>query len=574
MANFFICSKRFFSFLLVFLFIGTAGSLQAPANAAAPAGVAIALLPFKVNAARDMGYLRNGIRDMLATRLSANVGARIISNDLVTASLGRSHISDPGVAPAAALKELGRALGADYLVAGSLTALGSSMSLDARIIPMAGDSAPQTFYATAPTENDVLPAINHMAWDISEKVFGKARPGPAVTAGPTPGAAPAELSSFRTAHPDRAFMYPSASAAGTGSGIIRPVGISSRAGFSKSQNVAIRIKAMDVGDVDGDSVADIVMADEDQVYIYHRINNKLKEIGRVAIESNKYLIHGVSVADLNNNGRAEIYVSAADEKKPRSFGLEWNGQKFDHIFTRAPWYLRTLLLDDGRTILIGQQADQTSALSPGIYELQTGAKLQIVRKLRLPGTINLFDFALADLDQDGRAEIITIDQKDRLRVLEPGGRTLWKSDEYFGGTTRYIGEDREDNDTRPGGSNERIYLPSRIIVRDMNQDGRVDVIVNRNPETATRAFRNLKDYPSGTIYCLTWNGMGLSELWRTRKISGYIADYQLLADPDSPDRYELFIGAGIGGNWLDYLASGRSTILFYQLDVALDDKKP
>ena len=327
---------------------------------------------------------------------------------------------------------------------------------------------------------------------------------------------------------------------------------------------------MDIGDVDGDSVVDIVMADQQRVYIYHRINNKLKEIGRVAIKSKKYSIHGVSVADLNNNGRAEIYVSAADEKKPRSFGLEWNGQKFDYIFTKAPWYLRTLLLDDGRTILIGQQAGQSSALRPGIYELRTGAKLEIVRKLRLPGTVNLFDFALADLDEDGRAEIITIDQKDRLRVLEPGGRTLWKSDEYFGGTTRYIGEDREDNDTRPGGSNERVYLPSRIIVRDMNRDGRVDVIVNRNPETATRAFRNLKNYPSGAIYCLTWNGMGLSELWRTRKISGYIADYQLLVDPNSPDRYELFIGAGIGGDWLDYQAGGRSTILFYQLDVAPD----
>ncbi len=68
---------------------------------------------------------------------------------------------------------------------------------------------------------------------------------------------------------------------------------------------------MAVGDVDGDGKMDVVMADRQTVTIYHLNNNRLNEFASTKLFP-RYKIHAVNVADLNNNGKAEIYISAAE----------------------------------------------------------------------------------------------------------------------------------------------------------------------------------------------------------------------------------------------------------------------
>ncbi|OGQ95278.1 MAG: hypothetical protein A2521_03870 [Deltaproteobacteria bacterium RIFOXYD12_FULL_57_12] len=566
-------STRFVYFcgcLALLLLLCQPAALLAEPSQKAVAPVKVALLPFAVNAATSMDYLKNGIRDMLATRLAANTGAAIISNDLVAKTLvetgGEARLTSP-----AALQDLGMKLGADYLVSGSMTAIGGSVSLDAKVLAMAKPAeAAQTFYATAPKEDDVLVAINQMAWEISEKVFGKTRPG---SMAPAPaGPAPQESAAYQTAHPDRAFLYPSAGGTyGPKSPFIRPTGITGAMGFTKSQNFNMEMQAMDVGDVDGDGTIDVVLADKTKVTIYQRTNNQFRQIGQIPVRGVSYSIHAVSVADLNNNGRAEIYVSAADTKKPDSFALEWNGKEFAYLFDKAPWYIKTLTQGDGTTILAGQQADITAPIKPGIYEIKPEAEPHIIQKLQIPAKVNLFDFSYADIDKDGQAEIVALDQSDRLQVMRPDGRGLWKSDEYFGGTKRYIGEaimdGRSTSITADSKSKERTYIPGRIIVPAKPAEGSASVILNKNLSSASRVFKNMKSYPSGEIHGLAWNGISLEEIWRTRKIDGYIVDYQVVPDPANPAKAELFVGVVLGGELESVLSGGgQSTVLMYSLD--------
>jgi hypothetical protein len=105
-------------------------------------------------------------------------------------------------------------------------------------------------------------------------------------------------------------------------------------------------------------------------------------------------------------------------------------------------------------------------------------------------------------------------------------------------------------------------------VTDLNKDGIADLIVNRNLSTASRLLRNFKEYTSSEIYLLNWDGLGLAESWKTRKISGGVCDYQLV-DTDGKDHYELFVGI-IMRTGIAPLVSGKSTVISYSLNVNQD----
>lgn len=518
----------------------------------------IAFLPFKANAPQDMSYLTSGIRDMLASRLASEIGLTVIDKatvDKALASAGNPTQND-------AYLKLAKTLQADYLVAGSLTSLGSSLSLDAKFFEVA-KGQPRNFYATAKNESEIIQSIDSLAWDISEKIFAHKRPATALVQ-PQAAGQPAAQPQYATAHPDRAFA--SRTGMGGGSPFIYPKGITSE--FQKTQNMKLSLQYMETADLDGDGQEEVIFADIDSVQIYKRDENRLRKVGQIPGKAG-YRIHAITVADLDKNGKPEIYVSAADAKQPNSFAFEWLGaDKANYLFQDARWYIRAMPIPGEGMVLAGQRAGSDKAVDPGIFRLdRANGDLKAGSVMEVPDSVNLFDFTIADLDNDGSREIIAIDQYDRLKVMRTSGTVLWKSDEFYGGTTRFIGGTEALGASRTSGqeSSARIYIPSRIIAYDVNGDGQLDIIINKNLSTSSRLFTNMKNYPSGEIHALSWNGIALSELWRTRKIDGYIVDYLLRPNADKKGA-ELLVGLALNTGSLDMFSEQTSTMLIYQLD--------
>lgn len=562
--------KRVVFLLLVTAFVAVIISLpmRGEAETAKDQG-SIAFLPFEVNAGKDITYLREGVRDMLASRLSSAVAVRVIAKKDIDKALGESGKVDQ---PA-----LGKKLAADYLVTGSITAMGGSVSIDAKVFSVADQAVKESFFATAPREDDVIVAVDQLAWDIAEKIYGHARPQAKETSAPAGGQA--VQSSYQTAHPERAFMTASGSTFG-GAPIIRPSNVPGGAGFVKTQNFNMNMQAMDVGDVDGDGQNEIIMADRDEVRIMRMQENRLIQFWRLPLDNNRLKIHGVTVADIDKDGVSEIYVSAADAEEPSSFGVEWQGDKFVYLFRNVKWYVRALDMPGRGLSLLAQGREMNAPITPGIFYISVaGGEIKQEEKLPLPATVNLFDFSYGDIDGDSVAEVITINKHDRISVMRGNGTVVWESDEYYGGTTRFIGEyfyatRSHENNMATGmeGNKDRIYIPSRIIIADVNNDGIVDVVINKNLSSSSRVFENMKSYPSGEIHALVWNGIGLTELWRTRKIDGYIADYQLNLNKDKTGA-ELIVGLVISGRGLNAITSKTSTVLTYQLDFAAEKEQ-
>ena len=534
--------------------------LALPATGAAQTTGRIAFLPFKANAPQDMSYLTTGIRDMLASRLASEIGLTVIDKAVVDKALAGGGTPTQ----TEAFIKLGKTLQADFLVTGSLTAMGSSLSLDAKVFEMA-KGAPRNFYATAKNESEIIQSIDSLAWDISEKIFAHKRPATALAQPQAAGQATAQPQpQYATAHPERAFA--SRTGMGGGSPFIYPKGVTGE--FQKTQNMKLTLQFMETADLDGDGQEEVIFADNTSVQIFKRDATRLSKVGQIPCKQG-YTIHAISVADLNKNGKPEIYVSAADTKQPNSFAFEWLGtDKANYLFQDARWYVRAMSVPGEGMVLAGQRADSDKPVAPGIFRLDlAGNSVNAGARLDIPNTVNLFDFTIADLDNDGSREIIAIDQYDRLQVLRTSGTVLWKGDEFYGGTTRFIGGTEALGASKAIGQegSDRIYIPSRIIVYDVNNDGQQDVIINKNLSTSSRLFTNMKNYPSGEIHALSWNGIALSELWRTRKIDGYIVDYLLRPNPDKKGA-ELLVGIMLNTGSLDMFTEQTSTMLIYQLD--------
>jgi TolB-like protein len=158
----------------------------------------VALLPFEIHSSRDISYLQDGIRNMLASRLSANAGVDVVDKDQLDSFVKKQ--SDSG------LKIPGADSNTDYLISGSITSLGSALSIDAKVIGTGEQDATQIFNATANNDNEVIPAIETLAAAITARVFGTQTAARETAAQPALPQSASSAISLETAHPDRAFI--------------------------------------------------------------------------------------------------------------------------------------------------------------------------------------------------------------------------------------------------------------------------------------------------------------------------------------------------------------------------------
>ena len=129
----------------------------------------VAILPFMIHSQENLDYLREGINEILTSRITVEESVVVIERVLVEQAL---YELKPTRLDEAAATKIGMKVGADYVVLGSITKVREYISLDVRLISISEEKPPVTVYTQQKGIDDVMVKINEFAQDIGYAILG------------------------------------------------------------------------------------------------------------------------------------------------------------------------------------------------------------------------------------------------------------------------------------------------------------------------------------------------------------------------------------------------------------------
>lgn len=535
-------------FLLIFLTLTTFRA------EAAPDGKKIAILPWNVNSAEKMDFVKGAMADMLASRLGGSLV--IIRQDLVRAALP----GNKGMEEGAAL-EAGKKLKADLVLFGSVTVFGKSVSMDAKLLDVAtgkltpfasqGAGVESIISLTDRLSTDVLASLKPRAAApaIEEKpALAAEAAAPAVPAVPVPSQA--------EALPDNGF-------------IIKPKAGQERPVSWRSEAMEGMYVAMDAADLDGNGSKEIVVVSGTKIVIGAYAENVFRVLHEVEDKTGSNI--SVAIIDADRDGAPEVYVSRISGNEAASLAIEHRNGKYEVTESNIGWLVRTVRAGGAAPALIGRKYRKLDGFYGGVSVLaREGGKLVDKGEfgIPLPGGADLFRFEALDFRGNGGLDVIALDDRGYLRVYagEKEGELSeeYRSADFFGGTLNYIARKAE----RPGAAEpEPFPVEGKFYHLDMDKDGKAEIIVKKNtPGGLGRSAARPISFKTGELVSLSWDAMGgtIAENWRTKTVEGYISDF-LIEDFDGDGAPEavMLVVTGTGklfGTTKSYILSHRISL--------------
>jgi len=302
----------------------------------------VAVLPFSIHSAENIDYIRRGISDMLSSRISVGERIEVISPDAISTILKDTGGKDLATTD---IYNLGKKLNADFVVWGSITKIGSSLSIDGKLVDISTQKAAVTIMSQSQNMDEVIPKINDFARRIETHIVGT--PLPSVTTLPAPKEIVASPKpSAQMVRESEIISGMKSSKKGTFTASINPDFINAAQpvdskSFWKSQQFSYEFKGMDIGDVNGDGLNETVIIDSHTVLIYQKKGSEFKLIQQLVGKSYQNYI-SVDVADINRNGIKEIIISNYAGGIVDSFIIEFRNGNFVTIASNLRWFMRVI----------------------------------------------------------------------------------------------------------------------------------------------------------------------------------------------------------------------------------------
>jgi len=506
--------------------------------------IKVAIVPFTINSPEDVDYLEGAIYDMMACRLSVDERVVVMERTKVERLLGSDY---SGTIDADNAVTLGNRLGADYIVLGSLTKLGETFSMDAKMYNVSEGERSTSVYAQGSGLDSLIPKVNEFARNMNFKILGY-----------VPAEGVAGYMGESVENPN--FIYATRD-------------LMSKTDFRKSPFWDMQIKGVDVGDIDGDKLNETVVIDNNEVWIYKRGKEEFELFmtykGRPI---NNFLT--VDVLDLNGNGIDEIFISNVDKGRLRSLVVEYDPSsgELERIDKNLSFFMRSFSFPGEEPILLGQKmgTEDDDIYRGDLFRIEyVEGNYKEGQMLKFPGGTAIYGTSLpVDVDFDGIAELVVVDEQNHLRIISSDGNTEWKSDEYWGGVVNYFltreAEDRLSKGIETTGGPDEVYVQGRVFITDLNNDNNYEILINKNISETMNLLPRFRLYETSEIYNLSWDGFNLSENWQSRVIDGYVADYQL-KDIDTDGIDELVV-AVVFSFEMTALIPAKSGVLIYELN--------
>lgn len=553
--------------ILILLFAACALLATARDVSAREAKVLICL--FEVNSNEDVSHIQSGIAALLPARVAVPKKIMVIDTDAQ-----RSLQPQPGK-PAPLSERLAQAkkLGADYLVTGSITKLGSTISIDTRIADVQRGGDPVPVFIQCNGLDNLISEISKLGQAIRQTIEENpafdsyeppalSSPAPSRTA-PVPTAmaaekaarakniagskdqpeeldTPAQRSPAAKTSDPRYFSDPAPM--GTRN---RPDALFASVPVMAEYIRSVPLSCLAAGDVNGDGIKELITAGGDEIHILRYDGRALVPIEQIKARAGEHILH-LDVANLTGASIDEIYVTSYDGRSANSFVLEFKNNDYARIQEGLPWFFRAITLPENKLCLIGQDARLNNPFGGDIYRLAwDNATLAPGQEYKVPGGVNIYGFTETELGGDMKYLAFTSSlfaPEYSLKAINAAGKNIWRDSQSLGGTPNSFQKFLFANQTEV-----REPVPLRIICQ---AGSRPFVIVARNVKKGQKILKQLANYNQGELLCLVWNGSDFDVNWHGGYFRNHIADY-ILEDIDGDGSQELCILSSTGGGIAD-----------------------
>ena len=546
-------SRRFlpvlWAFTLLFLL------MQAPAMAAS-----YVVAPFKVSGPQGYSYLGQAVPSMLTSRLFQQ-------GTFEPAARQDAALKEKAPSSKDAAASMAKKYAADYIVWGSITVMGDQASLDVSALSPNGKVWKKA--STSPV-NALIGGLQNVADSVNIEVFGRTDVAPAAAAG-------------GPASPNSAFMmnetHGNVSTSGTYlNSSLRYQGEESAASQIRSQMLKYECFGSEIADIDGDGKNEVLMLAKRKLYAYTWNGEKrLTQIAEYDLPAvmTPVLVRFFKEAD----GKRYIILTGSDENDRTAFSevLTFSNGKFHTAVKFIDRYLNVVNLPPHfKPVLIGQDPDRSKTVGGKVYEMQI-VDGKLVRRgniANLPKNATVFNFAwIPAANGKGGDHVVTVTETENLATFNTKGQPLAVSQDVYCAGTTYILGDRGIGGLSAHEDDEIMsYVPIRLVVVDLDRDGRYEVLAVKPVTTAGKLFTNYRTYPQGEVHALIWDGMALDLLWKTRRIKGTVCDVTV-ADVDNNGRLDLVATVNSFGGIMNG-TNTRCALFIYPLDTTKVSAKP
>ncbi|MBF0301579.1 MAG: hypothetical protein HQK73_00935 [Desulfamplus sp.] len=146
----------------------------------------ISIIPFEIHSQQDLSYIKNGVSQMLSSRLAWKDNTLVatekeINETLIKInSINRTHSGSGTMGSADAsfadyLIKIADNTKSDYIISGSITEFAGAFSVDATVYSISQNSS-QSFFTQAETPEKIIPSVEILSAKINKEIFNRETP--------------------------------------------------------------------------------------------------------------------------------------------------------------------------------------------------------------------------------------------------------------------------------------------------------------------------------------------------------------------------------------------------------------